>query len=96
LLLPVFEQKTPFADKSPEREGWSAWGSGWKNSDHHPEAVHHPLDRACPPGNSKRGDGFAEFSPEIISPLASPCGGKEGGFLANNRPPSLMIRIFPA
>ena len=24
MLLPVFEQKNPFADKSPEREGWSA------------------------------------------------------------------------
>jgi hypothetical protein len=24
------------------------WGSGRKNSNHHPEAVYHPLDRACP------------------------------------------------
>jgi len=48
------------------------------------------------PGKFKRGDGFAEFSPEMIFPLASPCGRKEGGFLANNRPPSLMIRISPA
>jgi hypothetical protein len=36
------------------------------------------------------------YSPGVIFPLASPCGGEGEGFLEYNRPPSLMIRILPA
>ena len=32
----------------PEKRGYHPWGSGRRNSDHHPEAVVLPLDWACP------------------------------------------------
>jgi hypothetical protein len=63
----VFEQKNSFADKSSEKEGWSPWGSGWKNSDPHPEAVPHPLDRACP-GEIRRGRWFCSVFPLELFP----------------------------
>jgi len=47
-------KKKPFADKSSEREGRSSWGFKLENSDHHPKAVLHSLDRACP-GEIPRG-----------------------------------------
>ncbi len=44
------------------KERCSAWGSGWRNSDHHPKAVILPLGRACP-GEIRKGRRFGPAFP---------------------------------
>jgi hypothetical protein len=48
LANPRFLRKEPFVGKTPGGGKESPWGSGWRNSDHHPEAVILPSERAFP------------------------------------------------
>jgi len=53
LVEPPLLRKEPFAGKAPGGGKESPWGSGWRNSDHHPKAVILPSDRAFPEGIPK-------------------------------------------
>jgi hypothetical protein len=67
LAHPRFLRKEPMAEKNPEERGASAWGSGWRNSDHHPKAVILSLGRACP-GEIRKGRWFGSVLPLELFP----------------------------
>jgi hypothetical protein len=64
---PQFLRKEPRSEKNPEERGASAWGSGWRNSDHHPKAVILSLGRACP-GEIRKGRWFGSVLPLELFP----------------------------
>jgi len=83
-------------EKNPEARRAISWGSGRRNSDHHPKAVILSLGRACP-GEIGKGGWFSPVLPLELFPRR-PLFAEDrwGGYWKTMIPPSLMIRIPPA
>jgi hypothetical protein len=67
LCISQFLSKEPMAEKSQKREA-SPWGSGWRDSNHHPKTVIPSLGRACP-GEIRKGRWFGPVLPLELFPL---------------------------
>jgi hypothetical protein len=95
LAHPQFLKRGPFDPKSSVRGRGLSWGSGWRNWDHHPEAVVLPMDRACP-GEICRERGLGSVFCLGGFPLRPLPAEHRGEVTWNDqRPPSLMIQIPP-
>ncbi|KPK89278.1 MAG: hypothetical protein AMJ94_12580 [Deltaproteobacteria bacterium SM23_61] len=65
------------AEKNPEEGRAGAWGLGWRDSNHHPEAV--VLSWVGPVRGDSKGEMFwISLTPGAIFSQASLCGGQMG------------------
>jgi hypothetical protein len=77
--------KSPSGRRLREEGGGSSWGSGWRNSDHHPEALFFRRIGHVP-GKFAEGDHFARFSPRSDLPPGLSLRNIGRGFIEREEP----------